>query len=61
MIAFYRAALAFLKEEDGPTSVEYAVQLSLILAVCIHIVQTLSSNANSTFNKVASTVNTSGS
>jgi pilus assembly protein Flp/PilA len=61
MAIFLRAALAFLKDEDGPTAVEYAVQLALIVAVCIHVMQTLGSNATSTFNKVASTVHTSAS
>ena len=32
-----RAAIAFLKKEDGPTSVEYAVVLALIVAVVIAV------------------------
>ena len=46
----------FLKCEDGPTAVEYAVMLALIIVVCITAITTLGSNANSTFNKVASTL-----
>ena len=49
-------AADFLKREDGPTAVEYAVMLALIIVVCITAISTLGSNANSTFNKVASTV-----
>jgi pilus assembly protein Flp/PilA len=30
-----RAVLRFLQSEEGPTSVEYAVMLGLIIAVCI--------------------------
>ena len=43
----------FLKEEDGPTAVEYAVMLALIIVVCIAAITTLGSNANSTFSNVA--------
>ena len=54
-------ALAFLNNEDGPTAVEYAVMLALIIVVCIAAISALGSNAQGTFNKVASTVNTAGS
>ena len=43
----------FLKREDGPTAVEYAVMLALIIVVCIAAITTLGSNANGTFNNVA--------
>jgi len=45
----------FLTSEDGPTAVEYAVMLALILVACITIVTTLGKSISSTF----STVNTS--
>jgi pilus assembly protein Flp/PilA len=32
---FTNAIWQFLREEDGPTAVEYAVIVALILAVCI--------------------------
>jgi pilus assembly protein Flp/PilA len=54
-------ALDFLKREDGPTAVEYAVMLALIIVVCIAAISALGSNAEGTFNKVASTVNSAGS
>ena len=41
----------FLQEEDGPTAVEYAVMLALIIAVCIASVQTLSSRTTESFQK----------
>jgi pilus assembly protein Flp/PilA len=44
----------FLKKEDGPTAVEYAVMLALIIVVCIAAITTLGSNANNTFSNVAS-------
>ncbi len=43
----------FLASEDGPTAVEYAVMLALIIVVCITAITTLGSNANSTFANVA--------
>ena len=47
------AAKRFLKAEDGPTAVEYAVMLALIIVVCIAAISTLGSNANGTFKNVA--------
>ena len=43
----------FLKDEDGPTAVEYAVMLALIVVVCIAAITTLGTNASSTFSNVA--------
>ena len=37
----------FLQEEDGPTAVEYAVMLALIIVVCLVAIGTLGSNASS--------------
>jgi pilus assembly protein Flp/PilA len=42
----------FLVSEDGPTAVEYAVMLALILVACISIVTTLGKSISSTFNTV---------
>jgi pilus assembly protein Flp/PilA len=47
-----REAVRFLKQEDGPTAVEYAVMLALIIVVAIAGIQTLGSNANQTFSNV---------
>jgi pilus assembly protein Flp/PilA len=44
----------FLKQEEGPTAVEYAVMLALIIAVCIGAITTLGKNANGTFTSVGS-------
>ncbi len=51
-----QAVVNFLKAEDGPTAVEYAVMLSLIIVVCITAISTLGSNANNTFSYVATQV-----
>jgi pilus assembly protein Flp/PilA len=46
----------FLHEEDGPTAVEYAVMLALILVGCITIVTSIGHTASSVFGKVNSTL-----
>jgi pilus assembly protein Flp/PilA len=46
----------FLKREDGPTAVEYAVMLALIIVVCIAAITTLGKNANTTFSNVATSI-----
>ena len=51
----------FVKREDGPTAVEYAVMLALIIVVCIAAITTLGANANTTFTSVGSAINVSGS
>jgi pilus assembly protein Flp/PilA len=51
-----KSLVEFLKKEDGPTAVEYAVMLALIIVVCIAAVTTLGSNANSTFSFVGSSI-----
>ena len=47
--AFARTVVDFLKREDGPTAVEYAVMLALIVVVCIAAVATIGSNTNKVF------------
>lgn len=44
----------FLTSEDGPTAVEYAVMLALIIIVCLTAIQSIGTNANATFSNVAS-------
>ena len=46
----------FLKREDGPKAVEYAVMLALIIVVCIAAITTLGQNANNTFTTVGNAV-----
>jgi pilus assembly protein Flp/PilA len=43
----------FLVSEDGPTAVEYAVMLALIVIVCLTAIRAIGTNANTTFNDVA--------
>jgi pilus assembly protein Flp/PilA len=46
----------FLKEEDGPTAVEYAVMLALIVVVCIGAVQAVGTSASAKFQEVANAI-----
>jgi pilus assembly protein Flp/PilA len=43
----------FLVSEDGPTAVEYAVMLALIVIVCLTAIRSIGTNANTTFGNVA--------
>jgi pilus assembly protein Flp/PilA len=43
----------FLTAEDGPTAVEYAVMLALIIVVCIAAISALGSNSSNTFSNVS--------
>jgi pilus assembly protein Flp/PilA len=54
MRTFAQSVVNFLKREDGPTAVEYAVMLALIIVVCITAITAIGTNANKTFNNVAS-------
>lgn len=51
-----RWAANFLKAEDGPTAVEYAVMLALIIVACIAAITSFGQNTNSTFSFVGSTL-----
>ena len=42
----------FFECEDGPTAVEYAVMLALIIVVCLTAISALGTNANNTFKTV---------
>ncbi|MBI3860506.1 MAG: Flp family type IVb pilin [Planctomycetia bacterium] len=48
-----RSIKNFLVSEDGPTAVEYAVMLALIIVVCLTAIQAVGTNASSTFTNVS--------
>jgi pilus assembly protein Flp/PilA len=56
---FASSLASFLRSEDGPTAVEYAVMLALIIVMCIAAVTTLGGNTNTTFTSVANTITSS--
>jgi pilus assembly protein Flp/PilA len=49
MCAWYRSVQRFIKAEDGPTAVEYAVMLALIVVVCVTAITAVGTNANKVF------------
>lgn len=52
MKSFAQSIKNFLEAEDGPTAVEYAVMLALIVIVCLTAIQAIGTNANSKFETV---------
>ena len=46
----------FLKDEDGPTAVEYAVMLAVILVLVVGTVRLIGGNANNAFSATASAI-----
>ena len=61
MKSFAKKVQRFLKSEDGPTAVEYAVMLALIVIVCLTAIQAIGTNANSAFNDIANDLNSARS
>jgi pilus assembly protein Flp/PilA len=46
----------FLTSEDGPTAVEYAVMLALIIIVCLVAINAIGTNASTTFTNVGNSI-----
>ncbi len=46
----------FLACEDGPTAVEYAVMLALIICVCLAAITMIGTSASSVFSNVSSSL-----
>ena len=53
MVKFVKS---FLRSEDGPTAVEYAVMLALIIVVCLAAIQFVGQASSTTFSKVGQTM-----
>jgi len=49
----------FLVSEDGPTAVEYAVMLALIVIVCLTAISALGTSAKNTFEEVKNSMDAS--
>ncbi len=54
MTKFVNRVKTFLTSEDGPTAVEYAVMLALIIVACLTIIGSLGSAVSSNFSAVSS-------
>ena len=61
MQKFAQSVVNFMKREDGPTAVEYAVMLALIVVVCITAITALGTNANKTFSSVSTSIGSTAS
>ncbi|MGV3483133.1 MAG: Flp family type IVb pilin [Planctomycetaceae bacterium] len=53
---FATSIVNFLKEEDGPTAVEYAVMLALIVVVCLTAITSVGTAASAKFQAVATAI-----
>ena len=53
MKMFAKKVQRFLVSEDGPTAVEYAVMLALIVIVCLTAIRSVGTNTAGTFTTVA--------
>ena len=58
MKAFAKKIQRFMVSEDGPTAVEYAVMLALIIIVCLTAISSIGTNASATFENVANSIGT---
>ncbi len=56
MKKFTNHVVRFLKDESGPTAVEYAIMLALIVIVCIATITQVGTNANRRFQTIANTL-----
>ena len=56
-----RCVKEFYRSEDGPTAVEYAVMLALIIIVCLTAISTLGNNANTTFKTIGAKLGSASS
>ena len=56
-----RCVQDFYRGEDGPTAVEYAVMLALIIVVCLTAISTLGNNANATFKTLGTKLGSASS
>jgi pilus assembly protein Flp/PilA len=54
------AVVGFVKKEDGPTAVEYAIMLALIVTICIGVVTTIGSNGSVLSTNAPATVAITG-
>ncbi len=50
---FLNRVRSLILRDEGPTAVEYAVMLALIVVVCLATITTIGTRANGTFNAVA--------
>ncbi len=58
MANLLKSVKTFLVSEDGPTAVEYAVMLALIVIVCLTAIKAVGTSANDRFNDISANLAT---
>lgn len=53
MVVLRERVVRFIRDEDGPTAVEYAVMLALVITVCFVAITALGTSTNATFSGAA--------
>jgi pilus assembly protein Flp/PilA len=61
MRQYIQKLVKFAKAEDGPTAVEYAVMLALIIVAVIGAVTTVGTGSSGTYTRVSNTIGGTGS
>jgi pilus assembly protein Flp/PilA len=61
MKGMYSNVHRFMVSEDGPTAVEYAVMLAMIITACVTIVKNLGTTVSGSFSSASSALDGSGS
>jgi pilus assembly protein Flp/PilA len=56
MFWFRKQLQRLMRDESGPTAVEYAVMLAMIVVVCVGAIKTVGTNAKTTFTNVANSL-----
>ena len=59
MKKYLEAVKRFITNEDGPTAVEYAVMLALIIVLCIVVIRNVGTSSSATFSMANSAISTS--
>jgi pilus assembly protein Flp/PilA len=60
MNKFMTKVANFINDESGPTAVEYAVMLALIIVVCITAVSAVGTSASDKFQEVSGAIDSNG-
>lgn len=58
MRTLFQSVSRFLSSDDGPTAVEYAVMLALIVIVCLTAITAVGTGASAVFTGAASALST---
>jgi pilus assembly protein Flp/PilA len=56
MLSILKRVRRLLGEECGPTAVEYAVMLALIVVLCLASIRTIGKNSNKVFKDIGKSI-----